>query len=93
MGTMVVNKQPFLTNIGKSVRFQSLVPLQSRSGEEYLQALRLIMRRYNTGGFYVQWIHCDGEYKSLIDPIKDKLNADMNFSIPGDHVPEAECNN
>ena len=29
---------------------------------------------------------------SLIDPIRDKLNSDMNFANPGDHVPEAECN-
>ena len=46
-----------------------------------------------TGGFYIQLIHCDGEYKFLIDPIRDKLNAEMNFANPGDHVPEAECNN
>ena len=51
------------------------------------------MKHYNTGGFYIQLIHCDGEYKSLIDPIRDKLNAEMNFANPGDHVPEAECNN
>ena len=36
MDTMFVNNQPFLTNIDKSVRFRSLVPLKSRSGEEYL---------------------------------------------------------
>ena len=36
MDTMFVNKQPFLASIDKSVRFRSLVPLKSRSGEEYL---------------------------------------------------------
>ena len=36
MDTIFVNKQPFLTSIDKSVRFCSLVPLKSRSGEEYL---------------------------------------------------------
>ena len=51
------------------------------------------MKHYNTDGFYVQLFHCDGEYKSLIDPFKDKLNEDMNFANPGDHVPEAEHNN
>ena len=38
------------------------------------------MKHYNTGGFDIQLIHCDGEYKSLIDPIRDKLNAEMNFA-------------
>ena len=51
MDTMFVNEQPFLTSIDKSVRFCSLVPLKSGSGEEYLQALQLIMRQYNKGGF------------------------------------------
>ena len=93
MDTMFVNKQPFLTSIDKSVRFRSLVPLKSRSGEEYLQSLQLIMRHYNKGSFFIQLIHCDGEYKQLIEPIQDKLNATMNFANPGDHVPEAERNN
>ena len=93
MDTMFVNKQPFLTSIDKSVRFRSLVPLKSRSGEEYLRALQLIMRHYNKGGFFIQLIHCDGEYKQLIEPVQDKLNATMNFANPGDHVPEAERNN
>ena len=93
MDTMFVNKQPFLTCIDKSVRFCSLVPLKSRSGEEYLRALQLIMRHYNKGGFFIQLIHCDGEYKQLIEPVQDKLNATMNFANPGDHVPEAERNN
>ena len=52
MDTMFVKKQPFLTSIDKSVRFHSLVPLKSRSGEEYLQALQLIMRHYNKGGLF-----------------------------------------
>ena len=93
MDTMFVNKQPFLTSIDKSVRFRSLVPLKSQSGEEYLRALQFIMRHYNKGGFFIQLIHCDGEYKQLIEPVQDKLNATMNFANPGDHVPEAERNN
>ena len=51
------------------------------------------MRHYNKGGFFIQLIHCDGEYKQLIEPVQDKLNATMNFANPGDHVPEAERNN
>ena len=43
--------------------------------------------------FYVQLIHCHGEYTPLIEPVQDKLNANMIFSNLGDHVPEAECNN
>ena len=93
MDTMFVNKRPFLTSTDKSVRFGSLVPLKSQSGKEYLRALQLIMRHYNKGGLFIQLIHCDGEYKQLIEPVQDKLNATMNFRNPGDHVPKAERNN
>ena len=51
------------------------------------------MRHYNKGDLFIQLIHCDGEYKQLIEPDQDKLNATMNFASPGDHVPEAERNN
>ena len=92
-GYHVCEQQPFLTSIDKSVRFRSLVPLISRSGEEYLRALQLIMRHYNKGGFFIQLIHCYGEYKQLIEPVQDMLNTTMNFANPGDHVPEAQRNN
>ena len=32
--------------------------------------------------FFLQLIHCDGEYKQLIEPVQDKLNATMNFCKP-----------
>ena len=51
------------------------------------------MRNYNTGVLFIQLIHCNGESTPLIDAIKNNLNAYLNFSNPGDHVPDVECNN
>ena len=66
-----------------TVKNRRRVSLSSKIDNETLQQRQ----------FYIQLSHCDGEYKSLTDPIRDKLNAEMNFAITGDHVPEAECNN
>ena len=93
MDTMFINSQPFLTAIDKTIRFRSLIPITSRKGPEYVRALRTLVQHYNKGGFMVGLIHCDGEYKSIIAPVKDQLQAEMNFANPGDHVPEAERNN
>jgi len=51
------------------------------------------MRKYNKADFKITQIHCDGEYKPLMNKIKDELNIDINFANPQDHVPEAEHNN
>lgn len=41
----------------------------------------------------VKTIHCDGEYRSMMDEVKDSLDIEMNYANALDHVPEAERNN
>ena len=41
----------------------------------------------------IRRIHCDGEYRSMMDKVKDDLDAEMNYANAQDHVPEAERNN
>jgi len=92
MDTMFVNGEGVLTTIDKTVRFCSSVPIKARTADEYIQALYLKLWHYNKGGFQVHLSHCDWEHKSIINPVKDKL-VDMNFSNPGEDIPEAEWNN
>ena len=82
-----------LTAIDRTIKFRSLVPIETRQHEEYFRALDKILRHYNNAGFVIKVIHCDGEYRSMMDKVKDDLNVDMNFTNAQDHVPEAERNN
>ena len=41
----------------------------------------------------VKTIHCDGEYRGMMNKVKDDLDVNMNFTNAQDHVPEAERNN
>jgi hypothetical protein len=41
----------------------------------------------------IRTIHCDGEFRSMMEKVKDNLGVDMNFTNAQDHVPEAERNN
>ena len=38
-------------------------------------------------------IHCDQEFKPIMDQVKDELDIQMNYTITEEHVPEAERNN
>ena len=93
MDTMFINSEGMLTAIDRTIKFRSLVPINSKAHKNYYKALDVILRKYNSAGFVVKIIHCDGEYKAMMDQVKDDLDIDMNYSNPQDHVPEAERNN
>jgi hypothetical protein len=52
-----------------------------------------VLRVYNAGGFRVTTIHCDNEFRPLLEPLSNEFNVKMNYSNPQEHVPEAERNN
>jgi len=93
MDLMFVNGMPMFTGIDQSVRFRSLVPIDDRTAETLYKALDQVFRKYNAGGYTVKRIHCDQEFKPLMDPVKDKLDIQMNYTVTDEHVPEAERNN
>jgi hypothetical protein len=53
----------------------------------------MVLRLYNSAGFYIKTIHCDGEFCAMMDIVKDNLGVCMDFTNALDHVPEAERNN
>ena len=91
--TMFMNECGMLTAIDKTVKFRSLVPMNTKQNKEYYQALDAILRHYNQAGFVIKTIHCDGEYKAMMDQVRDDLDVVMNYTNASDHVPEAERNN
>ena len=93
MDTMYVNEVGMLTTIDQMVKFRSVVPITLRTHEEYFRALDQVLRHYNRAGFKIKTIHCDGEYRSMMDNVSDDLDVVMNFTNAQDHVPEAERNN
>ena len=93
MDIMFVWGIPFLTTIDKTVRFRATVPLNSQKSKEVYKALDSILRHYNDAGYFFKFIHCDQEFRSLMDQVADELNVKMNYASTGEHVPEAERNN
>ena len=93
MDTVCINKEGMLMTTNHTVKFRSLVPVNSKVKDECCRALDVILRKCNGAGFVVETIHCDEEHWSVMDNAKDNLDMHMNCANAFDHVPEAECNN
>jgi hypothetical protein len=61
--------------------------------EAYKNALKNIIKIYNTAGFKVSTLSCDRECVPLINAIQDEFNITPNYPSAQEHVPEAERNN
>jgi hypothetical protein len=53
----------------------------------------MVLQLYNSPGFHIKPIHCNGEFRAMMDKVKDSLGVCMSFTNALDHVPEAERNN
>jgi hypothetical protein len=84
MDTMDLNEFSMLTAIDRTIKFRSLVPMNTKQHVKSYRALDQILRHYNRAG--------DGEFRGMMEKVEDNLNVDMNFTNAQDHVPEAERN-
>jgi hypothetical protein len=90
---MYVNECGFMTTIDQTIRFRSAIPIENHTHEEYYRVLDMVLRMYNRAGFRIKTIHCDGEFRAMMEKVKGDLGVRMNFTNALDHVPEAERNN
>jgi hypothetical protein len=89
---MYVNECGFMTTIDQTIRFRSAIPIDIRTDKECYRVLDMVLR-YNSAGFHIKTIHCDGEFRAIMEKVKDNLGVRTNFTNALDHVPEAERNN
>ena len=59
------------------------------------EGIDVILRHYNTNDIWVLVIHADNEFTPVMRELleSDKWDLDMNFSNPGEHVPDIERGN
>jgi hypothetical protein len=53
----------------------------------------MVLQLYNSAGFHIKTIHCSGEFRAMMDKVKDDIGVRVNFTNALDHVPKAERNN
>ena len=67
--------------------------LEDSNEETFYKVINKHLRKLNGAGCRITIIRCDGEFKSLMDEVKDNLNVIMDYSDPGEHESTAERNN
>jgi len=90
---MFICKVAFFTSIDGKIMFRSCVPIDNRKEDEFYRALDVVLRHYNGAGYRITDGHCDREFTSLMDRVKDDLNIRLHYTGADDHVPAAERNN
>jgi hypothetical protein len=70
MDAMDVNECCMLTAIDRTIKFRSLVPMNTKQHVKYYRALDQILRHYNRAGFMIRTIHCDGEFRGMMDKVE-----------------------
>jgi hypothetical protein len=74
---MYVNECGFMTTIDRTIQFRSALPIENRTHEEYYCVLDMVLRLYNSAGFHIKTIHCNGEFRAMMDKVKDDLGVCM----------------
>ena len=59
----------------------------------FFKAIDKVLRKYNAGGYEIEQIECDGEFKPLLDTVMDNMDIRMNYTNAQEHVGVAERNN
>jgi hypothetical protein len=93
MDGMVINGVPFLTTISRNIMYQTAEWIPHKTPEAYRSVLDNIFRTYNQAGVWITIIHCDNEFRPLMDQLQNTYNVQMNYANPQEHVPETERNN
>ena len=94
MDGMKINGVVFLTTISRNIMYRTAEWIQHQTPEAYRSVLDNVFRTYNHGGgFQITTIHCDNEFRPLMNQLQDVYNVRINFANPQEHVPEAERNN
>lgn len=93
MDAMKVNGLTFLTTVSRHIQYRTAQYVKHQTASVYRELLGQIFRVYNAGGFKITKIHCDNEFRPLVEPLANEFHVAMNFANPQEHVPEAERNN
>jgi hypothetical protein len=70
MDAMYVNECGMLTAIDRTIKFRSLVPMNTTQHVEYYRALDQILRHYNRAGFVIRTIHCNREFRGMMEKVR-----------------------
>ena len=60
---------------------------------ELYKDVDITLIKYNKDELLIKYIHCNSDFKTLMDELRDKLNVKIKYTSIGEHVPKNERNN
>ena len=90
MDTMQINGLYFLTTVSRNIMYRTTEWVPNKTAKAYRSALDNVFRVYNMAGFKIKSIHCDNEYRSLMQELESIYEVKMNYASAQEHVPEIE---
>ena len=96
-----INRECFLHTVDRTIKEPSCVTLgtyskgEAPTSEILYKGLDEVIRKYNRADVRISVIHADNEFRPLLESLiqSDDYNVDVNFSDPGEHVPDIERGN
>ena len=96
-----INRECFLHTVDRTIKEPSCVTLgtyskgEAPTSETLYKALYEVRRKYNRADVRISVLHADNEFRSLLEELiqSDEWDIDINFSNPGEHVPDIERGN
>jgi hypothetical protein len=90
MDTMQINGLYFLTTVSRNIVYRTTEWVPNKTTKAYRSALDNVFHVYNMAGFKIKSIHCDNEYRSLMQELESSCEVKMNYASAQEHVPEIE---
>jgi hypothetical protein len=90
MDTMQTNGLYFLTTVSRNIMYRTTEWVPNKTAKAHRSALDNVFRVYNMAGFKIKSIHCDNEYRSLMQELESIYEVKMNYVSAQEHVPEIE---
>jgi hypothetical protein len=92
---LTVNSLKFLSTISHDLYYRTAQYVASPVASIYEKCMDELTAVYKRGGFTISEIHCDNEFRKVMDPFSARQNPPikMNYASAQEHVPRAERNN
>jgi hypothetical protein len=95
MDGLTVNSLKFLSTISHDLFYRTAQYVAKPVSSIYEGCIDELLALYKRGGFTISEIHCDNEFRKVMDPLSARQDPPikMNYAAAQEHVPRAERNN
>jgi hypothetical protein len=95
MDGLTVNSLKFLSTIAHDLFYRTAQYVPKPVASVYEKCIDELLAVYKKGGFTITEIHCDNEFRKVMDPVSARQDRPirMNYASAQEHVPRAERNN